>query len=119
MSLNMRIELNRFLTPVLGHDSKKRQFLAHTAMEKEGEASAAQEILEGLNVDVNRLLPVPEKAFAKAWIQGNDSYLQMYRESMDDAVGFWDKVRKKRKSELGRTWKDGEGEKEAENAIRR
>lgn len=85
-------------------------------MEKEGDASAAQEILDGLNVDVNRLLPVPEKAFAKAWIQGNDSYLQMYRESMEDTVGFWDKVRKKRRSEFGRTRRGEEGGKEAKKS---
>lgn len=66
-------------------------------MEKEADASAAQEILDGLNVDVNRLLPVPEKAFEKAWIQGNDTYLQMYRESIENTSEFWNKVREERK----------------------
>lgn len=84
------------------------QSFLHEAMDKEGDAGAAQEILDGLNVDVNRLLPVPEKAFAKAWIQGNDSYLQMYRESMENTSTFWDKVRRKRESERKKR-KCGEG----------
>lgn len=62
-------------------------------MQKEAEGNSTQDILDGLNVDVNRILPVPEKAYSMAYIKGSDSYAQMYRESIDDTCGFWDKVR--------------------------
>lgn len=56
-------------------------------------ANSAQDILEGLNVDVTRILPIPEKAHDVAHIKGADAYLQMYRDSIEDTAGFWDKVR--------------------------
>jgi len=63
-------------------------------LEMEADAtSATQDVLEGLNVDVTRILPIPEKAHANAHIKGNESYLQMYRESIEDTNGFWSKVR--------------------------
>lgn len=59
----------------------------------EGDAAdSAKDILEGLNVDVNRILPVPEKAHAVAHVRGNDTYLQKYRESIENTAQFWDKV---------------------------
>jgi hypothetical protein len=55
-------------------------------------ADSTKDVLDGLNVDVTRIMPVPEKAHAVAHIKGHDSYLKMYRESIEDTAAFWDKV---------------------------